>query len=75
MKPLLPAGLIVLAFLFLDLAGGKAATGALSGAAVPPETALLGASYVLTHLAAVIVAPILTIAAAIEALGRLLARR
>lgn len=75
LRALLPAGLIVLAFLALDLAGGRAATSVLSGAAVARETALLGAGYVLAHLLAVILAPILALGALTRALERLLARR
>mgnify|MGYP003381096715 CR=1 FL=1 len=74
-KSLLPAGLIVLAFLALRFAGGREATQVISGTAVSREVALLGAAYVVAHLAAVIVAPILAIATAIVGVERLLTRR
>lgn len=74
-RSLLPAGLIVLAFLALRFAGGREATQVISGAAVSREVALIGAAYVAAHLAAVIVAPILAVAAAISGLERLLTRR
>lgn len=58
------AGAIVLADLGLGLAGGRAAASVLTGTDPGgPDRAVLGALYVLAHLGAVILAPILAIAA------------
>lgn len=61
------AGALVLLKLGLELAGGRAAAGVLSG--TDPGRAsqgLLGASYAAAHLAAVLLAPPLALAAALR---------
>lgn len=69
------AGAIVLADIVLGLLGGRAATSVLTGTdAGGPGRAVLGALYVLAHLGAALVAPVLALAALLrtawEATGR-----
>jgi hypothetical protein len=76
LRPLSPLGFLALAaaivavFGVLHLAGLRADASILSGTA-PPDAAgpLLGVSYVLAYFAAVILAPILTLAAGVMELS------
>jgi hypothetical protein len=67
----LRAGLIALAYLVMSVAGARQYTGFLSGTPVGDTGALiLGCTYLVVHFAFVVVAPILMLAGAIEALRR-----
>ena len=67
----LRAGLIALAYLLLSMAGARQYTAFLSGTPVGDTGALIwGCSYLVAHFAFVVVAPILALAGAIEALRR-----
>ncbi len=68
---LITLGLLVLAaWQLLDALGGRAAARVVSGAVLTADEAMVGAAYVATHLAAVIVAPVLLGAALLLTISR-----